>query len=128
MLKADVFSARCASRNVIGLLAEKWSLLVIHSLSDSSKRTGDLRRHVDGISEKMLIQTLRSLERHGFVYRIAYPEVPPRVEYGLTPLGQRLSELVRALDKWVEGNCHEIMAAQRAFDAEKTEPEVISTK
>ncbi|MEQ1578913.1 MAG: helix-turn-helix domain-containing protein [Hyphomicrobium sp.] len=122
MLKADVFCAQCASRNVIELLAEKWSLLIIHSLSQSPKRTGELRRHVGGISEKMLIQTLRGLERHGFVSRHAFPEVPPRVEYVLTPLGDRLSALVKALDGWVEENCAEILAAQRAFDAQKDVP------
>jgi DNA-binding HxlR family transcriptional regulator len=123
MLKADVFNAQCASRNVIDLLAEKWVLLVIHSLSQSPKRTGELRRHIDGISEKMLIQTLRSLERHGFVYRQSFAEVPPRVAYGLTPLGQRLSELVLALDLWVEGNCAEILAAQTTFDGLKIAPD-----
>jgi len=121
MIKADIFNAQCASRSIVDLLAEKWSLLVIHSLAQSPKRTSDLRRHVDGISEKMLIQTLRSLERHGFVSRRAFPEVPPRVEYALTPLGDRLSQLVRALDDWVEDNCHEILTAQLAFDAQKGE-------
>lgn len=122
MPQADVFNAQCLSRNVLELLAEKWALLVIHSLSRGPKRTGDLRRHVDGISEKMLIQTLRNLERHGFVSRHAYPEVPPRVVYTLTPLGARLSGLVRAFDEWVEGNIGDILAAQAAFDAQKTEP------
>ena len=121
MPQADIFNAQCVSRNVLDLLAEKWVLLVVHSLSQGPKRTGDLRRHVDGISEKMLIQTLRNLERHGFVSRHAYPEVPPRVDYTLTVLGERLSGLVRALDDWVEGNIGDILAAQRAFDAQKGE-------
>lgn len=119
MLKADIFNSRCASRDVLDLLAEKWVLLVVHSLSQGPKRTGELRRHVDGVSEKMLIQSLRNLERHGFVSRRAFAEVPPRVEYALTPLGERLSGLVKALDDWVEGHCGEILAAQRAFDAQK---------
>jgi DNA-binding HxlR family transcriptional regulator len=116
MPKGNVFSAKCLSRVVLDLLAEKWALLVIHSLSDGTKRTAELRRHIDGISEKMLIQTLRSLERHGFVARQAFAEVPPRVEYRLTPLGSRLSGLVRALDDWVEGNYADIVAAQTAYD------------
>ena len=116
MLQADVFNANCASRQIIDLLAEKWVLLVIHSLSHGAKRTSELRRHVDGISEKMLIQTLRSLERHGFVARHSFAEVPPRVEYCLTPLGHQLSGLVRALDDWVEGNMAAIMTARTAFD------------
>ena len=119
MLKADIFNSRCASRDVLDLLAEKWVLLVVHSLSQGPKRTGELRRHVDGVSEKMLIQSLRNLERHGFVSRRAFAEVPPRVEYALTPLGERLSGLVKALDDWVEGHCGKILAAQRAFDAQK---------
>jgi DNA-binding HxlR family transcriptional regulator len=115
-LKADVFNAQCLSRTVLDLLAEKWVLLVVHSLSEGQKRTGDLRRHVDGISEKMLIQTLRNLERHGFVARHTFSEVPPRVEYSLTELGQRLSGLVKEFDQWVEAHCMEIQAAQQRFD------------
>ena len=118
MLQADVFNSRCASRQIIDLLAEKWVLLVIHSLSKGTKRTSELHRHVDGISEKMLIQTLRSLERHGFVSRHSFAEVPPRVEYCLTPLGDQLSKLVKALDDWVEGNMEDILAARKTFDGE----------
>ena len=124
MLKADVFNARCASRNVLDLLAEKWVLLVIHSLAGSAKRTSELRRHLDGVSEKMLIQTLRNLERHGFVSRHSFAEVPPRVEYRLTALGDRLSLLVKALDDWVEENCSEILSVQQAFDAQNAPPGV----
>ena len=116
MPTADVFNAKCASRHVLDLLAEKWVLLVVHSLAQGSKRTSELRRHIDGVSEKMLIQTLRNLERLGFVSRHAFAEVPPRVEYSLTPLGQRLAGLVKALDEWVEGNIGDILSAQRAFD------------
>ncbi len=116
-ITGNVFSSRCLSRLVLDLLAEKWVLLVVHSLSAGPKRTAELKRHIDGISEKMLIQTLRSLERHGFIARRAYAEVPPRVEYRLTPLGERLSGLVKALDDWVEGNYHEIVAARTSFDA-----------
>ena len=127
MKKGNLFKAKCLSRVVLDLLAEKWALLVIHSLSQSSKRTAELRRHIEGISEKMLIQTLRSLERHGFVARRAFAEVPPRVEYRLTPLGERLSNLVNALDGWVEDNYAEIIDAQRLYDREKAEPASRST-
>ena len=116
MPKGNLFKAKCLSRVVFDLLAEKWALLIIHSLSQGEKRTAELRRHIEGISEKMLIQTLRSLERHGFVARKAFAEVPPRVVYSLTPLGQRLSGLVKALDTWVEDNFTEIIAAQTSFD------------
>ena len=119
MLKPCVFNAQCASREVLDLLAEKWVLLVIHSLADGPKRTSELRRHLDGVSEKMLIQTLRNLERNGFVARHAYAEVPPRVEYRLTELGLRLSLLVKALDDWVEANIFDIIGAKQAFDAQR---------
>ncbi len=115
-LKPDVFKAACRSRLVLDLLGEKWALLILHSLADSSKRTGELRRHIEGISEKMLIQTLRDLERNGFVARTAHAEVPPRVDYCLTPLGRELARLVRNLDRWVERNLFEILDAQQAFD------------
>jgi DNA-binding HxlR family transcriptional regulator len=116
MQKADLFNARCRSREVLDMLAQKWSLLILHSLAGGPKRTAEIRRHVDGISEKMLIQTLRELERSGFVARRAFPEVPPRVEYRLTTLGTSLATLVRALDDWVEANFPAISRSQRAFD------------
>lgn len=111
----NVFNAQCPSRRVLELLAEKWALLVIHTLASGPRRTAELRRAIGGISEKMLIQTLRKLEAHGFVTRRAYPEVPPRVEYALTPLGASLSEPITALDHWLERNLPEIAAAQEAF-------------
>ena len=112
----DVFSPACPARSVLDVLAEKWPLLLIHTLSGGPARTGELRRRVGGISDKMLIQTLRRLERSGFVSRHAYPEVPPRVEYALTQLGASLSEPVKALDGWVEQNISAVGAAQRRFD------------
>ena len=98
----DVMSPDCPARAVLSLLAEKWALLIIHALSEETRRTGALKRRVGGISEKMLIQTLKRLEDVGLVARRAYPEVPPRVEYELTELGWSLSPLVKALDRWVE--------------------------
>ncbi len=114
--KADVFKAGCPSRAVLAMLAEKWALLLIHRLAAGPARTSELRRQIGGISEKMLIQTLRRLERNGFVARCAYPEVPPRVEYALTPLGASLSGPITQLDHWVEQNLRDIAAAQREFD------------
>ena len=116
MPKPDLFNSKCPSREVLDMLAQKWSLLILHSLVDGPRRTAEIRRRVDGISEKMLIQTLRDLERSGFVARRAYAEVPPRVNYRLTTLGASLSKLVRALDDWVEGNFLAIDKAQKAFD------------
>lgn len=113
---ANVFNAHCPARTVLELLAEKWALLLIHMLSRGPARTSELRRQIGGISEKMLIQTLRRLERNGLVTRRAYPEVPPRVEYALTPLGASLSGPIKQLDQWVERNLPDVAAARREFD------------
>jgi DNA-binding HxlR family transcriptional regulator len=103
-----VFLADCPARKVLSLLAEKWTLLVVHALSERTYRTAELRRRIGGISEKMLIQALRRLEQHGLVTRTSYPEVPPRVEYSLTPLGFSLGSVVRQLDNWVEDHAIDI--------------------
>ena len=90
---ANVFSSACPSRRVMAVLAEKWTLLIVTQLANGPMRTAEIRRGVDGVSEKMLIQTLRKLEGFGLISRKSYPEVPPRVEYRLTPLGRSLSRL-----------------------------------
>ncbi|MFC5740948.1 winged helix-turn-helix transcriptional regulator [Dyella tabacisoli] len=113
---ADVFNPSCPARAVLEILAEKWALLVVHRLVAGPARTSELRRQIGGISEKMLIQTLRRLERSGFVTRLAYAEVPPRVEYSLTPLGASLSGPITMLDHWVEGHLQDITKAQHDFD------------
>ena len=103
-MMGDVFRAECPSRQILEALAEKWTLLVLHVLTRSPLRTAELRRAIGGISEKMLIQTLRKLERNGFVARHAFAEVPPRVEYRLTELGVSLADMTISLDRWVETN------------------------
>ncbi len=112
----DVFNPACPARSVLDILAEKWPLLLIHALADGPARPGALRRRIGGISDKMLVQTLRRLERSGFVARRSFVEVPPHVEYSLTPLGASLSEPIKALDHWVERNLAAIDRAQRGFD------------
>lgn len=114
--RADVFNLRCPSRAVLEQLAGKWSLLLLHRLGEGPRRPSELRRAVGGISEKMLVQTLRGLERNGFVSRRNFAEVPPRVEYALTPLGHALAERAAAFDGWLESHVGEIIAAQRAYD------------
>ncbi len=116
----DVFLPTCPASVVLGLLAEKWALLIIHALSEKTYRTAELRRRIGGISEKVLIQTLKKLDRHGLVRRHAYAEVPPRVEYALTPLGLSLSGIVRELDRWVEAHALEMAdwAGERAQAAQ----------
>ena len=114
--QGNVFDQGCPARAVLEVLAEKWALLLVHMLANGPARTAELRRRIGGISDKMLIQTLRRLERSGFVLRRAFPEVPPRVEYSLTELGRSLSEPITTLDRWVERHLPEIDLAQRQFD------------
>jgi len=109
----DVFNARCPSRRVLAVLAEKWSLLVLTQLTGGPMRTAEIRRRVDGVSEKMLIQTLRKLEAFGLVSRRSYPEVPPRVEYRLTPLGRSLARLAGLFGRWVERNVAALLRAEQ---------------
>ena len=119
-LHGDVLKAECPSRQILESLAEKWTLLVVHALMCQPLRTAELRRAVGGISEKMLIQTLRKLERNGFVARRVYPEVPPRVEYKLTELGSSLAGMVLLLDTWVESNFARVQEAQTVFDEQRS--------
>lgn len=110
------FSASCPSREILELIGGKWSLLILCALKAGPMRTGSMMRTIQGISQKMLTQTLRSLERSGLIERKSYPEVPPRVEYSLTPLGATLSVLVMQFEHWVLDNYDQVMAAQAHFD------------
>ena len=110
---ANIFSSACPSRRVMAVLAEKWTLLIVTALVDGPLRTAQIRRSVDGVSEKMLIQTLRKLEGFGLVSRKSYPEVPPRVEYRLTPLGRSLARLAGLFGRWVERNVVSLLKAEQ---------------
>lgn|SRR5215831_2273717 len=110
---ANVFSAHCPSRRVLAVLAEKWTLLVVSQLAQGPMRTAEIRRSVEGVSEKMLIQTLRKLERYGLVSRRSYPQVPPRVEYRLTSLGRSLARLTKLFSRWVERNVIGLLEAEK---------------
>lgn len=90
------------SQLVVGLLADKWTIPVIHALARGTKRTGTLKSELAGISQKMLTQTLRMLEAHGLVARTVYPVVPPHVEYALTPMGESINEPLAGICDWVE--------------------------
>ena len=109
----NVYNAACPSRRVMAMLAEKWTLLVVGALSNGPMRTAQIRRCVDGVSEKMLIQTLRKLETYALVSRKSYPEVPPRVEYRLTPLGRSLSRVAGLFGRWVERNVVSLVRAEQ---------------
>lgn len=117
---ASVYAEACPSRAVLELIADKWTLLIMPALRSGPMRNGDLMRMIGGVSQKMLTQTLRELERNGLVNRIDHLEVPPRVEYELTTLGRSLAETIRKLDGWAEANIAEVLAARAAFEARDT--------
>ena len=104
----------CEIRHLLDRLADKWSLLVVELLGRDTLRFSDLRRQVDGISQRMLTLTLRHLERDGLITRTVYPVVPPRVEYRLTPLGSSLLEAIVPLVAWTRAHRDDIAAAQAA--------------
>jgi DNA-binding HxlR family transcriptional regulator len=104
-----VFPAACPTRVVLDHVTSKWGVLVIVALAERSLRWGELRRGVEGISEKMLAQTLKLLESDGFVLREAQPTIPPRVDYSLTPLGQELASQLLPLVSWIADNTSRIL-------------------
>lgn len=115
-LNPNVCNAECPSRQVLDLIADKWTAIIIYRLSQGTKRYSELQREINGISQKMLTQTLRRLERDGIVERKVYAVIPPMVEYSLTPLGQTLIEPLCKLCKWAETNIPEIEAARRRYE------------
>ena len=116
----------CHARDVLARVGDMWSVYVIHVLGDAKMlRFNELRREVDGISQRMLTVTLRGLEREGLVSRTIYPEVPPRVEYALTPLGATLRQLIRRLVAWAGDHLTEVDAARAAYDARHGPPKQI---
>jgi DNA-binding HxlR family transcriptional regulator len=117
-LQKPVFERDCAIRVVLDRIADKWTVLVMSLLAAGApRRFNELRRAIEGISQKMLTQTLRDLERDGLVARTVYPEIPPRVEYTLTPLGDTLCVPIGELGEWARAHHKEIEHAQAAFDA-----------
>jgi DNA-binding HxlR family transcriptional regulator len=109
----NILSSQCPTRKVLDLIADKWTTLVIHILAGGTYRYSELHRTIDGISQKMLTQTLRDLESNGLVLRKVYPEVPPRTEYSLTPLGLTLTEPLGALCAWAERHLPELEKARQ---------------
>jgi len=108
--------AGCPLRDVLDRVGDKWSVLVVVLLKDGKLRFSDLRRSVEGISQRMLTHTLRQLERDGLVERTVYPSVPVRVEYELTVLGRTLIEPLAALAQWAENHRGVILSARDAYD------------
>jgi DNA-binding HxlR family transcriptional regulator len=112
----NVFDNNCPTRQVLDRIADKWTVLIIRRLSDGTLRFAQIRRAVDGISQKVLTKTLRGLERDGIVTRRIYASVPPRVEYSLTDLGRSLSDMVGCICGWAEANIEKVQEARAAYD------------
>ncbi|MCL0166287.1 helix-turn-helix transcriptional regulator, partial [Klebsiella pneumoniae] len=102
--EGNLFAEQCPSREVLKHVTSSWGVLILVALREGTHRFSDLRLKICGVSEKMLAQSLQALEQDGFLNRIAYPVVPPHVEYSLTPLGEQVSEKVAALADWIELN------------------------
>jgi DNA-binding HxlR family transcriptional regulator len=115
--RADVFDDKCPSRGILDHLTSRWGVLILGALLERPYRFNELRRRIGGVSEKMLAQTLQTLERDGLVLRDAHPVIPPRVDYSLTPLGRQGGELIIALCLWVEDHVGEVFDARQRHDA-----------
>lgn len=112
----NVMLASCPSRTSLARVANKWTAMIVIALSNGPARFGAIRDRVGGISGKVLADTLRDLERDGLLTRTAYDEMPPRVEYELTPLGLTLREPLTALGRWAERHIEEVLVARDAYD------------
>ncbi|KOX05902.1 winged helix-turn-helix transcriptional regulator [Streptomyces sp. NRRL B-3648] len=115
-LAYDVFAKACPSRVTLEHVTGRWGGLTLGALYEGSLRFNELRRRVDGVSEKMLSQTLHALERDGLVHREAQPTNPPRVDYELTPLGRQVAERLLALIHCVEGAMDDVLASRARYD------------
>jgi len=112
----DPYQRDCPSRRLLDRIGDRWTVLIVGALDAGPRRFTELATEVDGISQKMLTQTLKSLERDGFVKRTAYPVVPPHVEYELTELGRSLQHPLRALERWAIENMDGVVERQGAYD------------
>ena len=121
MSEWNVYDRKCPTRLVLDRIADKWTVLIVGLLSQETKRFGQLKRELDGVSQKMLTQTLRGLERDGVVSRKVYPTVPPKVEYSLTTLGYTLVDLLKGIRNWSEGNIEKVIKAQKEYDSRSSE-------
>ena len=116
-MKPNAYAANCPTRQILDRVGDKWAVLILLLLRDEPLRFNALRRTIEGISQKMLSQVLKSLERDGLIRRRATPTVPVTVEYAVTPLGQTLSATVDSLRIWAETHMEQVVAAQQQYDA-----------
>lgn len=110
---ADVFNPRCGSRQVLDLIADKWSVLILYGLEDGPRRHAQLKRMLEGVTQKMLTQTLRKLESDGLIERAVFPVTPPHVEYSLTALGSSLCPILHQLCQWAQDHLGEVEQARQ---------------
>jgi DNA-binding HxlR family transcriptional regulator len=115
-MSADVYESNCPSRQVLDRIGDTWSVLIVGALAGGPRRYSQLATRIQGISPKMLTQTLRGLERDGMISRTVFPVVPPRVDYALTDLGRSLLGLVSALETWAEAHISDVAQARAAYD------------
>ncbi|SLM61970.1 MULTISPECIES: winged helix-turn-helix transcriptional regulator [Dickeya] len=120
LLRGNVLAAACPSREVLQHITSRWGILILLVLASKTLRFSELRRLINGVSERMLAQTLQTLEGDGLINRVAYDVVPPHVEYSLTPLGQEASEKVQILIDWIEQSMPRI--AGHWYQAEHDKP------
>ncbi|GGL05640.1 HxlR family transcriptional regulator [Sphaerisporangium melleum] len=116
----DVFARGCPSREAMEHITGRWGILALLALGEEAYRFNALRRRVDGVSEKMLAQTLQALERDGLVHREAQHTIPPRVEYSLTPLGREAARRLLGLIEWLEGEMPQVLAAREHYDRRRS--------
>lgn len=119
MKVANAYSADCPTRQILDRVGDKWAVLILLLLRAGPVRFNQLRRAIEGISQKMLSQVLKSFERDGLIHRRAIATVPVTVEYSITPLGATLAGAVDPLRDWAERNLKEVLAAQRRYDAQR---------
>ncbi len=115
----DVYQENCPTRMVLDRIADKWTILIIGQLHKKTFRFNELRRVIPGITQKMLTQTLKGLEKDGLVDRKIYPTVPLKVEYSLTPLGSSLTRILNNVATWAETHIEQIMKAQKCYEKSK---------
>jgi len=116
-----MYETSCPIRLVLDRIADKWTVLIVGALMHDTKRFGVLRKDIEGISQKMLTQTLRGMERDGLINRKAYPTIPPKVEYSLTETGKSMIKILLDIKEWSEDNVEYILTSRKTYDLRLTE-------
>lgn len=114
--KWDPYDRNCPTRKLLDRIGDRWTVLVVGALADGPLRYSEIARRVDGVSQKMLTQTLRTLEHDGLVSRTVHPVIPPRVDYELTDAGRSLQEPLRALEEWAKAHMADVLLSRDAHD------------